>query len=645
MKSLFCAAFLIISGKTILGQVLSPTDSLKHLIASKQGDERSKLLIQLSYQYAGGHPDTALVLLEQAATGAETPEMRGKVLFEWAMLHRFLENEREQAIFLDSAYQTLKGVNDSIAANALHYKVLLLQLQGKYEQALQTGHLLIDVRKALPSRNHELNAVLQTGYTYDRMGDYHKSIAWYKKGLEIQGVTNENFIGRAYGLIGIAYDGLEEYDEAIRYNLKAVEHFTKAPNSSFLHTWYSNLGNTYTKMGKLDLAEKYTLLALEDDSRKRYVTRINLGKIYMEQGLLNKSMEVLEAVTQELEEVGQQNYLSEAYYRMHEWYRKKRDFETALVYFEKYKANEDERLSEAKLKQVNELTVAYETAEKERLLVEQRAQLAEGELRVKNRNQWIFGLSFLAIGLTAIGALLYKQEQLKRQQVKREAALKLTLNDIEHQNRLQEQRLAISRDLHDNIGSQLTFIISAIDTLKQFVGDRDTRFTERLTHMSAFAKETIQELRDTVWAMNKAEIAVEDLRRRVSDFIEKANLVTGEVKLVFHTAVEGAPLIFDSRTGMWLYRILQEAVNNAIKHAEARTITVTFGREGDLFLLAVEDDGRGFDVESAERGNGLESMRRRAQVLHGKLELVSEKGKTVVSCRIPIKHQKDEEIA
>src|SRR5690606_2234986 len=101
-------------------------------------------------------------------------------------------------------------------------------------------------------------------------------------------------------------------------------------------------------------------------------------------------------------------------------------------------------------------TVAYETAEKERLLVEQRAQLAEGELRVKNRNQWIFGLSFLAIGLTAIGALLYKQEQLKRQQVKREAALKLTLNDIEHQNRLQEQRLAISRDLHDNIGSQLT---------------------------------------------------------------------------------------------------------------------------------------------------------------------------------------------
>src|SRR5690606_16095363 len=110
---------------------------------------------------------------------------------------------------------------------ALHYKVVLLQHQGQYEKALQTGHLLIDIRKALPSRNHELNAVLQTGYTYDRMGDYRKAIAWYKKGLEIPDVTNENFIGRAYGLIGIAYDELAEYDEAIEYNLKAVDHFKK----------------------------------------------------------------------------------------------------------------------------------------------------------------------------------------------------------------------------------------------------------------------------------------------------------------------------------------------------------------------------------------------------------------------------------
>src|SRR5690606_27114460 len=117
------------------------------------------------------------------------------------------------------------------------------------------GHRLISIRKRLPSRNHELNAVLQTGYTYDRLGDYTTAITWYKKGLEIPGVTNENFIGRAYGLIGIAYDELGDYDQAIAYNLKAVDHFEKAPSSGFLHTWYSNLGNTYTKIGKLDLAE------------------------------------------------------------------------------------------------------------------------------------------------------------------------------------------------------------------------------------------------------------------------------------------------------------------------------------------------------------------------------------------------------
>lgn len=88
----FILATEVVSGQAAASQ----TDSLKQLVSAQQGDEQSRLLIQLSYQYAGSNPDTALVLLNQSVAVAETPEMRGKVFFEQAMLYRFLENDSQQ---------------------------------------------------------------------------------------------------------------------------------------------------------------------------------------------------------------------------------------------------------------------------------------------------------------------------------------------------------------------------------------------------------------------------------------------------------------------------------------------------------------------------------------------------------------------
>src|SRR5690606_39925992 len=155
-----------------------------------------------------------------------------------------------------------------------------------------------------------------------------------------------------------------------------------------------------------------------------------------------------------------------------------------------------------RLKDVEEISTKYETAEKEK-------QIAEKELALKIRNQWIFGLVALAVIIGLIGFLLYKQQLLKNIQQKKDNELKLALEKIESQNKLQEQRLSISRDLHDNIGAQLSFIVSAIDTIKYYVSDKNEQLTSRLDNVSVFAKETIQELRDTIWAMNKPGITID----------------------------------------------------------------------------------------------------------------------------------------
>src|SRR5690606_32195444 len=102
------------------------------------------------------------------------------------------------------------------------------------------------------------------------------------------------------------------------------------------------------------------------------------------------------------------------------------------------------------------------------------------------------------------------------------------------QNKLEEQRLAISRDLHDNIGAQLTFIISSLDNLKYGFSIEDEKLKNRLSGISTFTRSTITELRDTIWAMNKDEISFSDLRTRIANFIESAQSAAHNIQFDFY---------------------------------------------------------------------------------------------------------------
>ena len=181
-----------------------------------------------------------------------------------------------------------------------------------------------------------------------------------------------------------------------------------------------------------------------------------------------------------------------------------------------------------KLKDIEEIATKYETAEKEK-------KIAEKEIALKNRNQWIFGLIALAIIVGLLGFILYKQQVLKNIKQQKDNELLLALEKIESQNQLQEQRLTISRDLHDNIGAQLSFIVSAIDTIKYYVSDTNEPVTNKLTSIGTFAKETIQELRDTIWAMNKPTISIKDLKSRIANFMEKAKLSHQNIQILLKT--------------------------------------------------------------------------------------------------------------
>ena len=204
--------------------------------------------------------------------------------------------------------------------------------------------------------------------------------------------------------------------------------------------------------------------------------------------------------------------------------------------------------------------------------------------------------------------------------------LKNAIVQIETQNKLQEQRLAISRDLHDNIGAQLTFIISSVDNTRYAFDTDNTRLGGKLESISQFARDTIVELRDTIWSMNHSAITLEELGARISNFIEKASESGSEARFDFTLDPSLNDLELSSSQGMNLYRTLQEAVHNAIKYASATRIAVSIKPVGDDILIVVQDNGIGFERESAAVGNGLENMRRRMEAIGAKIVISSNHG-------------------
>src|SRR5690606_14959762 len=139
-----------------------------------------------------------------------------------------------------------------------------------------------------------------------------------------------------------------------------------------------NIGNTYTKLGDYQNAEKYILksLAISEKTNAELVTRVNLGKIYLETNRFDQAQKVLDSALILIQKVDEKKVLSEVYYRLHELRKKQNNFKEALDYYQKYKENEDVLFNQAKAKQINEMSIAYKTNEKENQILEQRAVIA-----------------------------------------------------------------------------------------------------------------------------------------------------------------------------------------------------------------------------------------------------------------------------
>jgi signal transduction histidine kinase len=131
--------------------------------------------------------------------------------------------------------------------------------------------------------------------------------------------------------------------------------------------------------------------------------------------------------------------------------------------------------------------------------------------------------------------------------------------------------------------------------------------------------------------MNKNELTMEDFQGRILGYMEKAKIAVPDIK--FECRIDVSEKIkISSLVGINLYRIIQEAVNNAIKYANPETISISVTESKRKIKTKIHDDGSGFDPEEVTLGNGLEIMQKRTNEISGRFEIHSNQGQGTTIC-------------
>ena len=516
------------------------------------------------------------------------------------------------------------------------------QKQGLYEKAISV--LFEGLKLAEPRKDDAW-----MGYLYQNISLNYHDFEDYENGIKYGKLAFTRLINLAkpdtfsavlaLNAVAINFDDWNKPDSALYYHFKVFDYKDQLDTLSIGFT-YNNIGNTLFKQKNFADAKSWIERAIAI-ARANYrgandipfyyenaTNYTNLAAVCYELGEFSQAETAFDSAHFYVTKCNSIEKLRDYNYHQYLFNKKRGNLSQAMHFQEEYFQIRDSIFEDSRAKTLAELETKYQTEKKEKELIESRAKFLEVQAREKQKTYWLLLTALLALFTLAFSYLIFRQQKLKLEQQKQQFQLKEEISRIETQNQLQEQRLSISRDLHDNIGSQLTFIISSVNNLKFRYKTENQPLLNQLNKIGDFATETITELRDTIWAMNAGKIKLDDLRSRISNFLEKVGEAGNELKTSFEIDETLKEIELTATGGINIYRTIQEAVNNAIKHSSAGNISISI-KSGQFnnIEISVFDDGKGFNREEVEKGNGLYNMAKRMEDIGAKFGLESEETK------------------
>jgi len=543
--------------------------------------------------------------------------------------------------------------------NNLNSKQYVDRLHQIRTEAHRNGDLLSEAR-----------ALMMLGYAFYLQGRYAESVDAYLESIRIFEAHNSlRDLVMAYGDLGYHLKR-QDLAKGRRYMLKAIHLAEKQDMKQALTSLYDNYGIMLHMAGKLDSAYAYYLRSLNlkrslndsvgisyslihlatlfleqknfaearkyleesDAFRQRYggsyeklENLITWGEFYRDTGQLDSAVILFERAVNYPAASDRPQALQYCLGELAQLHEKQGNLRQALEYLKRFQVLKDSLASAKTNARIAQLQIEYETEKKDR-------ELARKELKIQERNALLAVTALIALLFMVAGGGLFWFQRVEIKRIQRQRQLEADLKKAEYERSINLEKLKISRELHDNIGSQLTFLINSLDNLAYLI--RNPGVKEKLKQLSEFGRNTMSELRSTIWAMRAQAGSLEALVRKVNEFKLRwqGTLLPLEISIENHITKD---IKLSSLQMINLFRVIQEAVQNSVKHAQCKSITVRFEPNRRWWDLVIKDDGCGFDTARSYHGNGLENMEQRCREAGGEFTIKSGPAGTEIRCRVP----------
>lgn len=402
------------------------------------------------------------------------------------------------------------------------------------------------------------------------------------------------------------------YEQAKEYATFCLDYHESSQFDAFeMSDIYCTLSEIYRDgYNDYDKAEYHALqamkLAEQNNSIKNLCNaHLELGKIYMHKGEWKKAeiniLKCLELDDSELNAaISCHRNLTRIYIYMNEQ-------DKAIEHFTKANELQSRLNNEQYQSALSEMEVRYDTETKE---------LRIATLETEKRLQfWITICIIFIVILMAVWFLFLWRWAVEKSKIIKQ---KKDLEVIEARMRGEsEERIRLSRDLHDGLGGMLTGVKLKMELMNQ---NRDSNkdYNDNFNDSMRILRESMTELRRISHHLMPISLRTNGLKSALNDFCSSFNNVAFD----FY----GDATRLEPQMEMLIYRIVHELVNNAIKHSGAEHIVVQVMQETEYIALIINDDGCGFDVNSTMPGMGLKNIRERVSARNGRLEISSEIG-------------------
>lgn len=618
-------------------------DSLKKALTTAKADtSRAVIYYQLAMELQGMDPAVSQKMIDQSLSIAQKANyykgMADVYYFKVAQSSytgNFAAMKENAEKCLEISKKHSFPVSMALAYNGLG---IYYWQTGNYTEAIKNHLAALKIREQLKDENGIAKSLGNLGLVYLDNEKLREAEYYSSRGLALgKKIKDDNIIINCLHTLANLYSAKNNFNKALQYCMEAVPICLRDDNKRGLSQVYSSMAHCYERLQQYDKSLAYQLKVLEldkffGDEKQVSDTYANIGEIYKDKGNYAESAVWLKKSLRLSQQTKYKQGEKNSWLILSGLYEKNGSYREALIAYQKYQEINAVMINVGNDKQIAQMQTQYETEKKENRINLLNKQNTIQKLSINSRNKTIAIIAALFLLSGIVVALFFYHNKLKQkaQQLKQQDILTKAIVDAE-----ENERKRIASDLHDGVGQLFSAVKMNLNGLFEriTIAREEDRFLAENT--LALVDESCREVRSISHQMMPNMLLRSGIAADLKSFIEKIDADSLQVKL----EANGFKNKLESNVETMLYRIIQETVNNVIKHAKATRLDIILNRDSIGISAKITDNGIGFNVNEKDSfaGIGLRNIATRIEYLKGIIKYTSAPGEgTSVFIAVPV---------